>query len=308
MAYARAEQVDVGEDQVAIAITHGTLGSHLGVAYRNGDDAAKLFHLEFHRRLAIDDYPRAEWLAACVPIDDVAGAQIVALLDGAAKLYPSRSAPGSYDYGIALLTGAGSIAPDGAYSPKDGCDGFTCSSIVAEIFRSFGFPLVDLSNWPNRPINRAWGQAIVCMLDAYGAGPEHVQAVERNISELRLRPEEVAAAAEQFRSGHPALFPEVEARAEEVMAQVRAECAAPPPIPAHHPMAACVVAFQNAVVAAAAAAPGIDGEPGAQASAQTEVADAQANPKDKPATARRHAVSRWRRLSPKLRKRRGKKS
>lgn len=305
MAYACADQVEVAEDQVIVAITHGLLGAHLGVAYQDSGGAPKLFHLAFHQTLLVEDYPLPEWLATRIPIDEFAGAQIVALLDGASKLYPNPKMPGSFDYGIALLTGQGSIAANGTYSPKDGCDGYTCSSIIAEIFRSFGFPLVALDTWPERDINRAWGQAIVCLLQAYGASPEHVQAVERNISGLRLRPEEVAAAAERFQPGNAAAFLEIEARADEVMAQVRAECAAPPPLPESNPMTLCVTTFQAAVTAATkndVTAPG-DAVDTARNAALAAVA-AEAGPKK--SSVKKLPGSRWRRLSPKRQSRRRK--
>ena len=235
---------------MAVAITHGMLGSHLGVAYRDSAGVARLLHLAFHRTLVVDAYPQPDWLAARVPVDELVGAQIVSLLEGAAKLYPNPRMPESFDYGINLLAGQGSIEASGAYSPKDGCDGYTCASIIAEIFRRFGYPLVDLATWPERDVNRAWGLAIVCMLRAYGASPEHLAAVERNVSGLRLRPEEVAVAAERFRLGHASTFLELEGRSEEVMAQVQRECRAPAPPPATHPMAHCVEVFQRAVATA----------------------------------------------------------
>ncbi len=244
MSYQLSSAVHVGEDQIFIGITHGILGAHLGVAYQDSSGTPKLLHLAFHKNLILESYPKNNWLVCQLPVDEDAGAQIVALLNASAKLYSNHLSPFGFDYGINLFAGQGCIAPDGRYEPKDGCDGYTCSTFVAEIFKSFGFDLVDLNSWPRKWANKVWGAAVICLLKADGASSEHIAAVERNNLGLRLKPEEVAAAAEAFQVGFPSAYGDVSERSQEIMAQLINTCDVPPPLSTNHRMRPCVDQYQ----------------------------------------------------------------
>lgn len=240
MPYQLSNLIHIGEDQVYFGITHGLLGSHLGLAYQDSSGTPRLFHLAFHKRLRLDLYPESDWLFCQFPIDEDAGAQIVALLNASAKLYSNQISPSSFDYGINLFAGQGCIAADGSYEPKEGCDGYTCSSFIAEIFRSFGFELVDLNSWPKKWVNKVWGNAVICLLKADDASVEHISSVERNNLGLRLRPEELAAAAEVFKVDARSTYSDISARSREIMNEVIARCKAPPPPSPDNKMRACV--------------------------------------------------------------------
>jgi hypothetical protein len=127
-----------------------------------------------------------------------------------------------------LFAGKNAFQSNGTYQPGPGCDGFTCASLIAEIFRQIGFTLVDLTTWEPRKINEAWGNAIVCMLVATKVSPSHVEKVSSNISNLRLRPEEVAASAELPLEARPAIYPKIVDRADELFAQINSACGPPP--------------------------------------------------------------------------------
>ena len=83
-------------------------------------------------------------------------------------------------------------------------------------FRAARVPLVDLSTWPETEENKAWGEAIVCMLLRYAKErPEsqafgHAKLVEKNNYGARLLPEELAAAGQlpltQLPAPHAALI------------------------------------------------------------------------------------------------------
>lgn len=248
MSYQLSNTVQIVEDQVFVGITQGLFGAHLGVAYQDSSGIPRLLHLAFHKRLQLDLYPESNWLVSRFPVDEDAGAQIVALLNASAKLYSNQKSPSGFDYGINLFAGQGCIAADGSYEPKDGCDGYTCSSFVAEIFRSFGFDLVDLNSWPKKWANKIWGNAVICLLRADNASIEHISAVERNNLGLRLRPEEVAAAAEVFKVGTLSTYCDISVKSHEIMSEVLARCETPSPPPSHK-MRLCIDQYHSDLIA-----------------------------------------------------------
>ncbi len=242
MAYEDSKKVAIGANDVAVGLTHGLFGSHLGVAYCAKDGAPKLLHLANHRRLEIEPYAQSNWIASVVPFDPLEAIQFIALVRNYAKLHPGKDGP---YYGISLLAGRGSLDGQGNYSPSDPSAGFTCASLIAEIFNASGFELVDLQEWKPNEDNRIWGKAVVCMLQASKATPEHVQAVERSIDGLRLLPEEVAAAAELASEDWPTNQTSLEKRATELTAEILLHCGEPIEVPHDSPYAACVKIYEQ---------------------------------------------------------------
>jgi hypothetical protein len=243
MAFTLAEDLTVGPEEVGIAITHGALGTHLGLAYCDENGSARLLHLGWHKRLFVDEYPQPTWLACIMPMTPFASSQAVALIRGMADRYGNRSVADSVDYGINLFAGRDAIRGDGQYFPGPDCDGFTCASLIAEILKQVGFHLVDLKTWPAAPKNEAWGRAIVCMLKATSTPDDHVKKVEKNITGLRLRPEEVAAAAELSPTSRPATHTVLQVRADQIFSQVLEACGPPPP--AHPAFEHCVTTYRE---------------------------------------------------------------
>ena len=242
MAYYSAQDLSLEAEDIGVAITHGALGAHLGLIYPTEDGSAKLLHLGWHKHLVVDDYPQQNWLATIVRIPPIASAQAVALIRGMADRYGNANRPDGLDYGINLFAGQGAIKGDGSYSPTASCDGFTCASIIAEILRQIGFQLVALNTWVAAPKNEAWGRAIVCMLKATRTPDAHVAKVESNINGLRLRPEEVAAAAELPIASRPAIHQVLQMRSEEILSQVFESCG-PPPV-ASSVIQPCLTSYQ----------------------------------------------------------------
>lgn len=228
MTYQSAASRLLTNDQVAIAITHGIFGVHLGVVFFDEQDSPKLLHLALHKRLLIDDYPpQTPWAVSLIELGKWSAVQARALLCGMSQKYAGAYKEDSIHYGINLFAGIDSIQVDGQYTPTEDCDGYTCSSIVASAFGKIGFPLVDLKSWESKEINRAWGRAIVCMLTAFGTPPDHVALVEKNNNGLRLRPEEVAAAGEIAQSMRPVKYGDIQQRADDVFKEMLAVCGQP---------------------------------------------------------------------------------
>lgn len=228
-----------------VAITRGVLGTHLGLAFSDETGDAKLLHLAWHKRLRVDTYPAENWLVSVIQIPPLAASQAVALVRGMAERYGNKHTAGGVDYGINLFAGKDAVSADGKYVPGPGCDGFTCASLIAEVLRRVGFDLVNLATWTASPRNEAWGRAIVCMLRATDTHDAHVTKVESNINGLRLRPEEVAAAAELEPQLRPASHQAVQERADQIFAQVQESCGHPPDLTGE--ILDCVRKYQNAL-------------------------------------------------------------
>jgi hypothetical protein len=243
MAYALTAEVKLGADQLAIAITRGLLGTHLGVAYRDEAGVAQLFHLGWHKQLFVEPYPKENWLASIINLGALASAQAVACVRGMADKYANNMSDDAPEYGINLLAGHGAITSEGDYNPGPDCDGFTCSSIIAEIFCQTGFPMVDLESWPSTRKNEIWGTAVVCLLSKLrGASEEHVEKVKANICGTRLRPEEFAAAAELLPDEWPAQHDPIQERADAIYARTIATF---PALRVPNHISPCVVIYEQ---------------------------------------------------------------
>ncbi|MNX82942.1 hypothetical protein D3C86_1146850 [compost metagenome] len=245
MTFQCASTLEFGSEQVAIAVRPGLLGSHLGIAY-SAHGKRHLLHLAFHKLLLNDPYPPpvGEWAAKVIDLPPIAASQLVALLMAIA---PKKN---GLPYGINLIAGMGAINEMGEYVPQSNSDGYTCSSFIAELLRKIAFPLIRLDSWMSNNESILWGEAVVCLLKAYGVSAEHVDLVEKNNNGLRLRPEEVAAAAEMPAVKRPATQDMIKARAPVLMEEVRAICH-----PASHAppsMQPCIDAYVSGLAAIAA--------------------------------------------------------
>lgn len=242
MTFQCASTLEFGSEQVAIAVRPGLLGSHLGIAY-SAHGKQYLLHLAFHKLLLNDPYPQpvGEWAVKVIDLPPIAASQLVALLMAIA---PNKN---GLPYGINLIAGMGAINEMGEYVPQSNSDGYTCSSFIAELLRKIAFPLIRLESWATDSENILWGDAVICLLKAYGASADHVASVEKNNNGRRLRPEEVAAAAEMPAVKRPATQDMVRARAPVLMTEVQAICNPAPLAPPN--MRPCIDAYASGLAA-----------------------------------------------------------
>lgn len=252
MAYETSDKVPLGSNDVAVGLTRGVFGSHLGVAFHSKAEGPKLLHLATHQILHFEPYGAKEWIASIVPFELTEAIQFIALARNYAALHVGSNGP---NYGINLLAGKGAIDSQGKFSPSKGSEGFTCASIVAEIFNASGFEVVELRNWPTTHHNRKWGQAIVEMLRSRNATADHINAVANAVDGLRLLPEEFAAAAERSSEHWPALYADVEPRAEVLAEEIATKCGPALKIPEDHPLAKAVKIYQQTGKACATIVP-----------------------------------------------------
>jgi len=243
MPYQAATAVNLGPEEVAIMLGPGMLGSHLGVAFRTEAGIAMLMHLGFHKFFLVEDYPTTPraWSAAVVPLPPELNAQVLSLMRVYAETFLKTGEPRP-NYGIALKLTEGSIQADGEYIPNEGSDGHTCSTFVAEAFRAARVPLVKLATWVEREENKAWGEAVVCMLNTYAktsggadtkAG-DQAKAVSKNNNGFRLLPEEVAAAGQLDIRQLPAAQAAVAESASIALADMQSVCDPSEPGPYKH--------------------------------------------------------------------------
>jgi hypothetical protein len=72
--------------------------------------------------------------------------------------------------------------------------GLTCATFVLAIFLAAGLEIVRYESWPTRSEDDEWQRSILRPL-AGRANEAHITAVEEDLGAIRVRPEEVAAAA-----------------------------------------------------------------------------------------------------------------
>lgn len=227
MAFTCGSGFQLGNEQVAVAIQPGLLGSHIGAAFWTTEGQPAIVHLAFHKRLVSASLPTEpnHWLLCPVPIPELRSSQLVSIFRALiSKHQCGRGCDQAIDYGISLFAGRGAIRTDGVYAPPPGFDGFTCATFVAEMFRIGNIGLVNLGTWSASERNKIWGKAIVCMLKAWQpATPEHIAKVEASNIGFRLFPEEVAAAAENY-SGKAFAQSEVAAHAAQLRSEIQERC------------------------------------------------------------------------------------
>ncbi len=240
-----ATEITWTRDTVGVGIYHGTLGTHIGIVFHNGQ-STQIVHLAWHLKLCEESFPKPNWLAAVIDLPATVTPQVVSLLRKLCKRYPiTQDRPDGVTYGLNLVAGRGAFRATGAYKPGKDCDGFTCASFVAEVFRHFGLELVRLDTMLGSPRNHAWAEAIICMLTAYKATPEHIDKVRRSVNGTRLRPEDVCAAIEVPAAYRPVDQEAIMVRADEIHQEVIDRCGPPPPI--NHVVIHCKADYEAAL-------------------------------------------------------------
>ena len=195
MTFAKIQDVQFSPDQVGIAISHSLFdGGHIGLCFHAGKNGPHLLHLAWHRTMRVEAIPsdiNICWVADIIDIPTSTAKQLVALI----RFVSSRKA--SIGYGINLFKAKGSFDANGMYTPPVGSDGLTCATFVVEVLRSAAIDLVDVSTWVHSQANVIWGQGVVRALEELGADASHVASVKSNINGFRMRPFEVAGAAQE---------------------------------------------------------------------------------------------------------------
>lgn len=199
------------KDQIAVALAHGMLdGGHLGIGFHSAKEGLKVVHLAWHKKLRVDAVPgdlSLCWVCTTVDLPPSASKQAVGIVRAVASRLPHIS------YGINLIAAKGSFSARGEYRPPKGSDGLTCATFVVEVLRAAAIPLVKSETWREDAKNIDWGNTVCNELAKRNAPQDHIDAVRKNISGLRMRPYEVAGAANMPRANRPADFDSVQPEA-----------------------------------------------------------------------------------------------
>jgi len=198
---------------VAIGAPNDPQQRHVGIIYRVDDSGPRFCHLAWHFKLVDEPLPvNYCWGASGLdPVNKVVMAAYVALLKQNASDVP---------YGIDF---SGVYFDDqGHYIVQPIGRGLTCATFIMAVFIRYGFELVNMESWPERPDDIEWQQQVIKVLTGY-ASPEHVEAVSRNVGARRFRPEEIAAGV--ISENIPLDFSVAHALAQEILHDLYSDCA-----------------------------------------------------------------------------------
>lgn len=224
--------VPFGRDQSAIALSHSNMGAgHVGIAFHSAKEGPQVLHLAWHVRMEVECVPvelKTCWAAAPLELPTIASKQVVAVVRTIAKRRAMIA------YGINFLASRDSFSANGAYRPPKGSNGLTCASFVLEVLRAARIDLLRSETWRSNDSNVQWGQR-VCDHLAKSATSDHVEAVKRDVSGIRLLPTEVAGAARLGQQHWPASYDQVQQPAADVWAELCSVCPPPSSVAAGQP-------------------------------------------------------------------------
>lgn len=222
MAFEELVAASFSKDQVVIAVSRSNMGAgHVGIGFHSAKEGPKVLHLAWHKRLERETIPgelKTCWAATALIIPAAASKQLVAFI----RVVAARGA--AMSYGINLIAARGSFSSNGSYKPTKNSDGLTCATYVLEVLRAGRVDLIKVDTWQANAANEVWGRAVCDELVKCGADEDHVDAVRKNVSGLRLRPFEVAGAVELGSAEWPADFDSVQPMAKKVEDQLSLVC------------------------------------------------------------------------------------
>lgn len=169
----------------------GDRGTHCGVLYESKDGSISMLHLAGHRMLlSVKAWPHYME----IPTPRLLPAQRIAISDVCRFIFEKHGAKGlPYSAYIAQY-----FTPEGDLVLDRIGAGFTCTTFVADIFRTRGCALVDLTTWPpgNALSDRFFAWLVDLFRVRYPEDKAHFDAVaDPDCKRSRLRAEELCAAA-----------------------------------------------------------------------------------------------------------------
>ena len=191
MSFVCSNNLSLGNDQVAIALTFGAFGRHVGLVYSD-KGSLKVAHMRFHLNVAVEEFPTSHapcWIASPLKIHPMNAKTLIGHLNRIG------SSVAKISFGVNIRSSRGSFTSNGVYRRPAGNDGLTCATFANELCRSIGLPLVNEQSWNvEREADRLWVEEVAHMLHEKNADHSHIAWVRGNSDGLRIRPEEIAAA------------------------------------------------------------------------------------------------------------------
>lgn len=181
---------------------HDPFSTHTGVVYRAGDELHFLHHA-WHLKLQSDTLPDLNLFV--VPDLPEPRARIYARL---CVSIANNLKGGSGQLPYALRFPLSHVINADSGEVFSDSNGLNCSNFVLCLFEKYGFKLVAIDTWPQRPEDAEWHKKLV----AWVRRTDSVQAdkIEPEIGCLRIRPEEVTAAASYDADQLPIAFDRID--------------------------------------------------------------------------------------------------
>lgn len=188
---------------LAVALSLAGEGTHVGIAFLDAAGKPQLFHLAFHHRLRLEGLS-AEY-ALC--ITRLRPERAIQVLIKCEQIW-SRHREGDIPFGLSptgiTFNDEGSIVVDASAT------GLTCATFVSVVFGLVGLRLVDEGTWKPRAEDTPHQERLVGLLVKTKADESHVKRVRAEVGAVRIRPEEVAFAAQMPVAALPASLETVE--------------------------------------------------------------------------------------------------
>jgi hypothetical protein len=222
MVFGSVNEVVLPEHGIALALFHSDLGGgHLAILFNEKGNKLRMMELGWHHKLFVSDLPSPKCgVAIPLALPPAAGKGVVAVVRAISRKLPKIS------YGIDFIASKGSFSGS-VYSPPKGSNGLTCASFVLEVMRSAAVLLIHEETWEPSASNAEWAAEVVKLLREHGAEEKHIEAVEKGMSDLRLIPFELAAAASLPVEQRPAKYTAVQQIAGELRNHLNRICPLP---------------------------------------------------------------------------------
>jgi hypothetical protein len=182
--------------ELAIRVMRTRDGTHVGLLYRFQGELF-LLDLMWHENLRVEKIGvdvREEPMLCVIPNflpEEMNDATVTCALIVDRKL--SGRDPQRIPYGFGLPLNA-RVNDEGELIWGGGV-GLTCSTFVLAVLDAASIPFIDVSGWVNRPGDNERHAQLLNAMEEHAVHSEHIEKVRRELPCIRVRPEEVAAAA-----------------------------------------------------------------------------------------------------------------
>lgn len=180
----------------------GPQQNHVGLIYKRDDDVWAC-HLRWHHLLSFEapeqafGPPVTGFLWANLALPDAETLRAVAAVIGAIEV-----AHPDIPYGFSWDGDA--FNPDGTLIQAPLGQGLTCATFVLKVLRAAGVELIDFVGWQDQQSDQEWRDKIIGMLNGRNVDPSHIDALKRDVSARRVKPEDVVGAGMQSPKPVPA--------------------------------------------------------------------------------------------------------
>lgn len=170
---------------------------HLAVFYKHFTGETYMFHLLWHHVFKNESAAKSGDQYYVMPIGETSPYNLE-IMCAAFSILDWHNAP----YGLSIEGHILDSRQQFVSAPLG--RGFTCATAVLAIFRSLGFNLIEPIDWPERHSDDAWQNWVIEALTEHNKTRSvtdldmHIAEMKRDVGAKRIRPTEMAAAANIF--------------------------------------------------------------------------------------------------------------